>query len=213
MDGDIASLGTILDLAKAYNASTMVDDAHAVGVIGKHGAGTASYYNRAGEVDINMGTFSKGLGVSGGFIAGKTDLIDYLRLACRSYMFSDAMAPGVVGAVRASLAYILKHTEIIKDLLEKSSFFRKELISAGFNTFESKTQIVPILIGDEKKCLQFADRLLESGLFAPAIRWPAVPKNLSRIRFAVSASHSLAHLESALEIIKKVGRELMIIGG
>jgi len=211
MDGDIAPLDKILDIAKAYDASTMVDDAHAIGVIGDHGAGTASYFGRTGEVTINMGTFSKGLGVSGGFISGSSDLINYLRVACRSYMFSDALAPGIVGAVRGSLKYILSHPEIIEDLSKKSEYFRSKLNAAGFNTFQSKTQIVPVLIGDQKMSVKFAERLFEDGLFAPAIRWPAVPKDLSRIRFAVSASHSYEQLDLGIQIIIKIGKEFKII--
>ncbi len=211
MDGDIAPLNAILDIAKVYDASTMVDDAHAVGIIGDHGAGTASYFGRPGQVTINMGTFSKGLGVSGGFISGSSDLINYMRLACRSYMFSDALAPGVVGAVRESLRYVRSHPEIIEDLSKKSDYFRSKLNAVGFNTFKSRTQIIPILIGDQKACVKFAERLLEEGLFAPAIRWPAVPKNLSRIRFAVSASHSYEQLDFGIQIITRIGKEFKII--
>ncbi|MEK7584821.1 MAG: pyridoxal phosphate-dependent aminotransferase family protein [Patescibacteria group bacterium] len=208
MDGDIAPLGDILELAKSYGALTMVDDAHAFGVLGDTGAGTAEYFHQKGRVDINMGTFSKGIGVSGGFISGKSDLIDYLRLACRSYMFSDSLSPAIVGAVIAAINFIKTNVTILKDLQEKSDYFRHALNQQGYHTFNSKTQVVPLFVGDEIKSLDFARRIYNAGVFAPAIRWPAVPKNSARIRFAICASHSYEQIDRALEVVLHVGSAL-----
>ncbi len=211
MDGDIARLDKILDLAKAYDADVMVDDAHAIGVLGPTGAGTAEYFNRKGEVQLNMGTFSKGLGVSGGFLSGTSELIKYMRVACRSYMFSDSLSPGVVGAVRASIKYIQQNPHIINELMDKSNYFRSELNKAGFNTYASVTQIVPIHVGDENLAMNFAEELYNLGAFAPTIRWPAVPKGLARIRFAMSAEHTIDDINEALEKIFSVGKKLKVI--
>jgi 8-amino-7-oxononanoate synthase len=211
MDGDIAHLDKILDLATAYTADVMVDDAHAIGVLGDTGAGTAEHFGRKGAVHLNMGTFSKGLGVSGGFLSGTSELIAYMRVACRSYMFSDSLSPGVVGAVRAVIHYIQKNKTIIKDLMDKSNYFRLELNKAGFNTYASVTQIIPIHIGDEDLAMRFAEELYKAGAFAPTIRWPAVPKGMARIRFAMSAEHTYDTINKALEIIIKVGKELSVI--
>lgn len=211
MDGDVCHLDKILDVAKKYNALTMVDDAHSFGVLGKTGSGTAEYFNRKGEVDINMGTFSKGVGVSGGFVSCNKDMADYLRITCRSYMFSDAISPAVAGGIIGSINYIKKHPEILIKLQDNAKYFRDNLHKLGFNTFNSTTQVVPLFVGEEKKTMQISEELFNYGLFAPAIRWPGVPKGTGRIRFSIMATHTKKHLDQALDIIKTVGKKFRII--
>ncbi len=211
MDGDIAHLDKILDLADAFDAAVMVDDAHAIGVLGDTGAGTAEHFGRKGKVHLNMATFSKGLGVSGGFLSGDKALIDYMRVACRSYMFSDSLSPGVVGAVRAAIQFVQSNNSVIKDLMKKAQYFRMKLNEVGFNTYSSVTQIVPVHIGDENLAMKFAEELYLTGVFAPTVRWPAVPKGMARIRFALSALHSYEQIDEAFEKIFNVGKKLKVI--
>jgi len=211
MDGDICHLDKILNLAKEYGAMTMVDDAHAIGVLGETGSGTAEYFNRKGEVDLNMGTFSKGLGASGGFVTCQKDFADYLRVACRTYMFSDALSPAIVGGIIGSVDYIKNHPELLLKLKENSEYFRNNLNKLGFNTFNSITQIVPLFVGENKKTMEFFDELFNYGVFAPAVRWPAVPKNTGRIRFSIMAIHNKEQIDTALNIIEKIGKKLKVI--
>ncbi len=211
MDGDIAKLDKILDLAKEYNALTMVDDAHSIGVFGKTGSGTAEHFNRIGEVDINMGTFSKGLGVSGGFVSCSKDLADYFRVACRTYMFSDSLSPAIVGGVIGSINYIKEHPEIREKLRTNYEYFNSNLKKMGFDTFNSNTQVVPLLVGSDYNTMLFFKKLFDYGLFAPAVRWPAVPKNTGRIRFSIMSSHNKTQIDTALNMIETVGRQLHII--
>lgn len=209
MDGDVAPLDKIIDLAKEYNAFTMVDDAHAFGVLGEDGAGTADYLKRPGQVDINMGAFSKGIGVSGGFISAKKDVVDLLRVSCRSYLFSDSLSPAVVGAVDAALDFVKTHPNILNEVQEKNSYFRQKINQLGFSTFNSSVHVVPMLIGDPRTTIAFVQEMLRQGLFAPAIRWPAVPQNLGRIRFSASALHSYEQIDRALNIINTVKKTIM----
>lgn len=204
MDGDIAPLDKIIDLAKHHRAMTMVDDAHAFGVLGKNGSGTAEHFGREGQIDLNMGTFSKGIGVSGGFVSGNNEVIEFLRVSCRPYMFSDSLSPVIVGAVDAALEIIEEHPEIINELHEKADYFRVGLQRIGFSTINSQTHIIPLLIGDSLKTIQFSRELLRLGLFAPPIRWPAVEKNLGRIRFAMNRLHSYKQIDLALSIVEQV---------
>ena len=211
MDGDIAPIDKIIEIAKDNNAVTMVDDAHAVGVLGDIGAGSASFFGCDGMIDINMGTFSKGLGVSGGFISGKKELLDFLRITTRSYMFSDSLSPAIVGGIMGSINHIQNHPEIIIDLHEKSRYFRDRLNEIGFQTFKSRTQIVPVFIGNESKSIEFSKQILMQGLFAPSIRWPAVSKKTARIRFALNQGHTYGQINEALRIITLVARRLEVI--
>lgn len=210
MDGDIAPLPEIIDLAKKNDAMTMVDDAHGFGVVGRNGAGTADYTNRRGEIDINMGAFSKGIGVSGGFVSAKKKIIELLRVSCRSYLFSDSLSPAIIGAVDAAIDFIQMNPQILLDVQKKSAYFRDELNKLGFSTLQSRSHIVPLLIGDPNLTISFSRELFKNGLFAPAIRWPAVPENLGRIRFGISASHSYAHIDKALNVVKSQKKYLDI---
>ena len=211
MEGDIAPLDKIIDIAKEYDAMTMVDDAHSIGVLGETGAGTAEYYKRKGEVDLNMGTFSKGLGVSGGFVSCNKETADYLRVACRSYMFSDSLSPALVGAIMGTLEYLKANPELKVKLQENANYFRNKLNNFGFNTFNSITQVVPLLVGDDKKTIDFFNELYSHDLFAPAVRWPAVPKGAGRIRFSIMSTHTKNQLDRALEIINLAGKKFKLI--
>ena len=211
MDGDICRLDKILDIAKEHDAWTMIDDAHSFGVLGERGSGTAEYFNRSGEIDINMGTFSKGIGVSGGFISCKKDLADYLRVACRPYMFSDSLSPAIAGGIIGSVNYIKKHPELIKKLKENADYFRTNLNKFGFNTLLSNTQIIPLLVGEDKKTIHFFEELFKNGVFAPAVRWPAVPRNMGRIRFSITSEHTIEQLDRALCIVNSIGKEIKLI--
>ncbi|OGY71570.1 MAG: hypothetical protein A3E05_01610, partial [Candidatus Jacksonbacteria bacterium RIFCSPHIGHO2_12_FULL_44_12] len=206
MDGDIAPLDKIVELAQRYKALTMVDDAHAIGVLGKTGGGTAQYCGVEGKVDINMGTMSKGLGCAGGFVSGGKELIEYLRIACRSYVFSDSMPPVIAASVVAVLG-IIKNSPDIRDTLDqKATYFRNGMQEMGFDTLNSATQIIPWLIGDEKKTIEVSKLLFENGIFAPAVRWPAVPKKMARIRFNIMATHTRIQLNRLLSVCEQIGK-------
>lgn len=210
MDGDIALLDKIVESAKKYKALTMVDDAHAVGVLGETGGGTAEHCGVKGEVDINMGTMSKGLGCAGGFVSGSNDLIEYLRIACRSYVFSDSIPPAIAASVTAILAIIRKNPQLLEQLRNNAHYFRNKMHDAGFNTLHSTTQIVPWFIGSEKKAIQAYELLWENNIFAPAIRWPAVPKGQARIRFNIMAIHTHIQLDRLLFVCKQIWKRLKI---
>src|SRR3989338_3574867 len=206
MDGDIAPLDKIVELAQRYKALTMVDDAHAIGVLGKTGVGTAQYCGVEGKVDINMGTMSKGLGCAGGFVSGGKELIEYLRIACRSYVFSDSMPPVIAASVVAVLG-IIKNSPDIRDTLDqKATYFRNGMQEMGFDTLNSATQIIPWLIGDEKKTIEVSKLLFENGIFEPAVRWPAVPKKMARIRFNIMATHTRIQLNRLLSVCEQIGK-------
>ncbi|MDI3534462.1 MAG: 8-amino-7-oxononanoate synthase [Thermosediminibacterales bacterium] len=211
MDGDIAPLEDIVEIAKRYSCLVMVDDAHATGVLGPNGAGTADYFGLKDEIDIQMGTLSKALASEGGYVAGKKYLIDYLRHRARSFIYSTALAPATVAVSLASLDIVRKEPELRKRLLENARWFQKQLISLGFKVMESKTAIIPIIIGDADKAVQFSKRLFEAGIYIPAIRPPTVPRGTSRLRVTLMATHTKDDLNYALEKIKKVGQRLGII--
>jgi 8-amino-7-oxononanoate synthase len=205
MDGDIAPLDKIYDLSKKYNAMVMVDDAHATGILGKTGRGTAEYFNLPHDENvITMGTFSKSLGAAGGFIAGSKDLIRYLRIASRTYMFSAAMPPGTAGGLIAAFAQIKNNPRLRKQLWENTNCLRQELQDNGFDTLNSVTPIIPVLIGDEHKAIGVAAKLFLKGFFAPCVRWPAVEKGKARIRFTVMSLHTKAQIENLIAAFKKI---------
>lgn len=213
MDGDIAPLADIVSLAEEHNIMTMVDDAHSTGVLGKNGAGTASYFGLETKIDIVMGTLSKAAASEGGYAAGSRDLIDYLQNCARSFIFSTALSP-------ASIAVSIKALEIIKteeyrreQLLTMSAWFQGELKAAGFQTTETFTPIIPIMIGEADKAVLFSKALMEEGIYIPAIRPPSVPEGTSRLRISLMATHTETDLKEALEKLKSIGKNLTIIGG
>jgi len=211
MDGDIANLPEIVKLKKRYNARVMVDDAHAFGVIGENGSGTASYFNLTDETDIIMGTFSKSFASLGGFIAADGYVIDYLKHFARSLIFSASITPASCAAVLASLEIMQKEPELIEKLWANTNRLRDGLKSVGFDTLQSCTPIIPVLVGDDMKVLQFRKMLFEEGIFVNPVISPAVAKNKALIRLSVMATHTFEQIDFALEKITKIGKYLGVI--
>lgn len=213
MDGDIAPLPDIVNLAQQYSAILMLDEAHATGVLGDKGRGTMEHFGLVGGVDIIMGTFGKALGVFGAYAACKEEMKEYLINKARSFIFTTGLPPGVIGAVIQSFDIVEKDKERRKKLHENVVFFRKGLQGLGFDTMQSETQIIPVLVGDSKAVMRFSEILLEQGVFAQGIRPPTVPKGCARLRTTVMATHSREDLEKALTVFERAGKELRIIQG
>lgn len=211
MDGDIAKLPEITKLAKAYGAILMVDDAHASGVLGRNGRGTVDHYNLHGEVDIQVGTLSKAIGGLGGYVAGPQELIDYLVQRARPFLFSTSHPPAVIAAAMEAIDMLQEQPELIDKLWENTDFFRKGLQDLGFDTGASETPIIPVIVGDERKTMDLADKLFDNGVFAQGIAFPTVPRGKARVRTIVTAAHTQSDLQYALDAFAKVGRELGII--
>lgn len=208
MDGDIAKLPEIAELAEKYNAALMVDDAHSSGVLGRHGKGSVDHFNLHGRVDIQVGTLSKAIGVLGGYIAGSKNLIDYLIHRGRPFLFSTSHPPGVVAANIAALE-VLQEEDLQEKLWENARYFKNGLKQLGFNTGNSETPITPVIIGDGAKAMAFSDALLEKGVFCTGIGFPTVPEDKSRVRTIVMANHSRDDLDMALAAFEKVQKKLL----
>lgn len=211
VDGDLAPLADLVELKDRYGAALMVDEAHATGVLGPHGAGWAEALDLTSRVEVHMGTFSKALGSLGGYVAGDRRLIEYLHNRARSFIYSTAMPPPVLGAIAAALDIVAQEPERRSYLLSEAEKFRQTLARAGFDILGSETQIVPVLVGENAPALRLATRLRERGLMAVALRPPTVPPGRSRVRFSLSAAHSPEDLASARETIVEAGRELGLI--
>ena len=210
MDGDIAPLPGLVEVAERRGAIMMVDDAHASGVLGRGGAGTVDHFDLHGRVDIQVGTLSKAIGVLGGFIAGPTHLIQWLANRGRPFLFSTSAPPSVVAACMAALDVIQDEPERLTRLWSNTAFFKDGLHRLGFDTGASETPITPVITGDEDKTQLFARRLFEEGVFCPAIVFPTVAKGSARVRTIVTADHTEADLSDALEVFAAVGRELQL---
>ncbi len=212
MDGVITDLNAVCDLADKYNAMVMVDDSHAVGFIGENGKGTHEYCNVMDRVDILSGTFGKALGgASGGYIAGKGVLIDLLRQRSRPYLFSNSVAPAIVGATSVALDIIEKENKLRNQLTENTRYFRDKIKAAGFIIKGDMHPIAPVMIGDAALAKTFADKLLAKGVYVIGFSYPVVPKGLARIRTQISAKHNQVMLDKAIKAFTDVGRELNII--
>lgn len=210
MDGDIAKLPEIVEIAKEFNLITYVDDAHGSGVTGK-GKGTVKHFGLEKEIDFQIGTLSKAIGVVGGYVAGKKNLIDWLKVRSRPFLFSTAVTPGDVAAITRALQMIMDSTELHDKLWENGDYLKAGLKKLGFNIGASETPITPCIIGDEKLTQQFSKRLVEEGVYAKAIVFPTVPKGTGRVRNMPTAAHTKEMLDNALVIYEKVGRELGVI--
>lgn len=208
MDGDIAPLPDLVEVAERTGAIMMVDDAHASGVLGTGGAGTVDHFGLHGRVDIQVGTLSKAIGVLGGFIAGPEQLIEWLQNRGRPYLFSTSAPPAVVAACLEALDILRDEPERLDRLWSNTARFKRGLAELGFDTGTSETPITPVITGDEERTQAFADRLFEAGVFAPAIVFPTVGRGLARVRTIVTADHTEADLDEALEIFGRVGRDL-----
>jgi glycine C-acetyltransferase len=213
MDGDIAPLDRIVELAHAHGAYVMVDEAHATGVIGAHGRGTPEHCGVEGKVDIVAGTFSKALGAVGGFIAAKQELVGLLHYYSRSYMFSTAMTPQVAGSLLESLRVIEEEPQLRESLWHNIRYFRAGLETLGFDLGHAETAIFPLIIGDDYKLKEMVRRLHEAGIYANPVAYPAVSKRLSRIRLSLMTNHTQEHLDRCLNVLEDVGREYGVIGG
>ena len=211
MDGDIAPLDKIVELAHRYGAYVMIDEAHATGVIGEYGRGTPEHFHLEGRVDIVAGTFSKGLGAVGGFIATNAGLVEYLRFYSRGYMFSTAMTPQVAGSLREGLKVIVEEPQLRERLWENIRYFRKSLLSLGFHLGNAETAIFPILVGDDWKVKEIGRRLDEMGIYVNPVFYPAVSRNLSRIRISLMAGHTREHLDKVLNAMEYLGKEYGVI--
>lgn len=210
MDGDIAKLPEIVEIAKEFDLITYVDDAHGSGVTGK-GKGTVKHFGLEKEVDLQMGTLSKAVGVVGGYVAGKQNLIDWLKVRARPFLFSTAVPPGDVAAIIGALQMIMDSTELHDKLWDNGDYLKKGLKELGFNIGESETPITPCIIGDEKLTQQFSKRLFEEGVYAKSIVFPTVPKGTGRVRNMPTAAHTKEMLDDAIATYEKVGKELGVI--
>lgn len=211
MEGTIVNLPAIVKLAEKYDARIYIDDAHALGVIGKHGKGTGEYYGLQDKVDLVMGTFSKSFASLGGFVAGPSDVIDYIKHHARSLIFSASMPPASIAAVRASLEIIENEPERIEQLWENTRMMKNGLDDLGFDTGASNTPIIPVLIGDDEACFVFWKMLFDNGVFAnPAIS-PAVPPGKAIIRTSYMATHTPEELIKVLDTFAFAGKSLGII--
>jgi len=208
MDGDIAPLPDLVEVAERHGAIMMVDDAHASGVLGNGGAGTVDHFGLHGRVDIQVGTLSKAIGVLGGFIAGPAHLIEWLQNRGRPYLFSTSAPPSVVAACIAALDVLVDEPERLRRLWSNAESFKAGLHELGFDTGESQTPITPVITGEEERTQRFADRLFEEGVFCPAIVFPTVGKGSARVRTIVTADHTADDLRTALEVFGRVGAEL-----
>jgi 8-amino-7-oxononanoate synthase len=213
MDGDIAPLDKIVALAKKYQAITMIDEAHATGMLGASGRGTPEHFGLKPikDIDIVMGTCSKSLGAQGGYVVGSKDLIKYLRVASRSYMFSTAMTPATAASIEAAVKLISSDSSIREKMWQNVKYLKDGFDRLGFDTLKSQTQIIPLFIGSDENAIKFSRRLFELGIFGPCVRWPAVEKEKSRIRFTVMATHTKEHLNELLKNCEIIGKELRII--
>ncbi|MBF8199214.1 glycine C-acetyltransferase [Bacillus subtilis] len=211
MDGNIAPLPDIVELAEKYDAFVMVDDAHASGVLGENGRGTVNHFGLDGRVHIQVGTLSKAIGVLGGYAAGSKVLIDYLRHKGRPFLFSTSHPPAVTAACMEAIDVLLEEPEHMERLWENTAYFKAMLVKMGLTLTKSETPILPILIGDEGVAKQFSDQLLSRGVFAQSIVFPTVGKGKARIRTIITAEHTKDELDQALDVIEKTAKELQLL--
>jgi glycine C-acetyltransferase len=211
MDGDIAPLDKLCEIANANNILLMVDDAHGEGVIGKGGRGIVDYFHLHGKVDVEVGTFSKAFGVMGGVVAGNAAIVEWLRQRGRPFLFSSAATPADVAACLAAVDLLESSTELVDRLWANANLFKAEMIKMGFDTGNSVTPITPIMLGEAPLAQQFSRELFEAGVFAMALGFPTVPRGKARIRVMISAAHSPEDLERGLEAFATVGKKLGVI--
>lgn len=210
MDGDIAKLPEIVEIANEFDLITYVDDAHGSGVMG-NGAGTCKHFGLSDKIDFQIGTLSKAIGVVGGYVAGSKDLIDWLKVRGRPFLFSTSLTPGSAAACVESINILMESSYLVNKVWENGNYLKKGLKSLGFNIGKSETPITPCIIGDESKTQLFSKRLLEEGVYAKSIVFPTVPKGTGRVRNMPTSAHTKEMLDQALSIYEKVGKELNII--
>ncbi|MDD5062178.1 MAG: aminotransferase class I/II-fold pyridoxal phosphate-dependent enzyme [Candidatus Marinimicrobia bacterium] len=211
MEGDIANLPEIVRVAKPFGVRIMVDDAHAIGVLGPNGNGTAAHFGLDDQVDLIMGTFSKSFGALGGFIAGAYEVVDYIKHNARSMIFTASLPPSVVASTRAALQIIKAEPERRQRLIEIGNYMRREFKRLGFDTSTSETPVIPIVIGDNLKTFTFWKMLFEAGVYSNAVISPAVPSNSSRLRTSYIATHKQEQLDFVLDKFAQIGKQLGVI--
>jgi glycine C-acetyltransferase len=212
MDGTFANLPAICDLAEAHDALVMVDDSHAVGFIGERGAGTPEMHGVEGRVHITSGTFGKALGgASGGYITAPQPIVDLLRQRARPYLFSNSLAPSIVNATLAALDLLEASAELRQKLADNTRYFRERIVDAGFDVIAGTHPIVPIMTGEAVKAQQLAAELMQHGVYVTAFSFPVVPQGMARVRTQMSAAHSRAQLERAIDAFIAVGKQLQLI--
>jgi glycine C-acetyltransferase len=211
MDGDIAPLDKICEVANRHDILLMVDDAHGEGVLGKGGRGIVDHFGLHGKVDVEIGTLSKAFGVVGGIVAGNARIIEWLRQRGRPFLFSSASTVPDVAACLAAVDLLEESTDLVDRLWENTHFFKAEMKRLGFDTAQSVTPITPIMLGEAPLAQQFSRELFEAGVFAMAIGFPTVPKGKARIRVMISAAHSRQDLEQGLQVFERVGKHLGVI--
>jgi 8-amino-7-oxononanoate synthase len=211
--GEITNIPKYVEVVREFGAKLMVDDAHGIGILGKHGGGVAEKFNCSSDVDIWMGSLDKAFGSTGGYLSGSSELIRYLRIACRSSILSSAIPASIAGGVTKAIELVMKNGEKTRSKLFKNSErLRTGLVSSGFKVLgEDNLPAIPVLIGDEKLSIAFTDRLMEAGYYTMAFRWPAVPQGQSRLRLTVMADHTEDDIDGLIEACVKVGRELRVI--
>ncbi|MEB6214208.1 glycine C-acetyltransferase [Mammaliicoccus sciuri] len=210
MDGDVAKLPEIVEIAEEFGLITYVDDAHGSGVMGK-GAGTVKHFGLQDKIDFQIGTLSKAIGVVGGYVAGTKDLIDWLKLASRPFLFSTSLAPGDTKAITESVKKLMASTELHDKLWDNANYLKEGLKAKGFDIGHSETPITPVIIGEEKKAQTFSKRLMDEGVYAKAIVFPTVPRGTGRVRNMPTAAHTKEQLDQAIDIYEKIGKELGLL--
>ncbi|MBM7562176.1 glycine C-acetyltransferase [Fusibacter tunisiensis] len=211
MDGDIAKLPEIVELAEKYNCMTYVDDAHGSGVLGESGRGTVDHFGLHGRIDFTIGTLSKAIGVIGGYVAGKKVMKEWLLHRGRPLLFSTSLPPAAVGAITKAVELLSTTTEYTDRLWENAKFFKAELGKLGFDIGHSETPITPVIIGDEAQTVAFSKRMLEKGVFVSPIVFPTVPKGTGRVRCMVTAGHTEKQLLDAVRVFEEVGKEMGLL--
>ncbi len=212
MDGDIAPLPNIIDLAEKYSALVMVDDAHGTGVLGEKGKGAIEHFGLAGRVEIQMGTLGKALGSFGAYIAGSEDLIDYLVNKARSLLYTTALPPSICGAALAALKILGEKPDLVSQLRNNTTYFRKGMRDLGYLIPERETPIIPLILGDPSVTMEMTQSLLDEGVYVQGIRPPTVPDGTSRLRITLMATHTKEQLDFGLGAFEKAGKKWFIKG-
>jgi glycine C-acetyltransferase len=211
MDGDVAPLDKLYEITKKHDVFLMVDDAHGEGVLGKGGRGIVDHFGLHGKVDVEIGTMSKAFGVVGGIVAGKQEIIDWLKQRGRPFLFSSAMTVPDAAACLAAVDLLEESTELVDKLWSNADYFKSEMSKLGFDTGQSETPITPVMLGEASLAQKFSKALYEAGVFGTAIAYPTVPRGTARIRVMISAAHEREDLDKGLEIFAQVGKELGVI--
>lgn len=212
MEGAIARLPDLAEICRRHDAVLLVDDSHATGVLGKTGRGTAEHFGMLGEVDIITSTLGKALGgAAGGFVASTASVCDYLTQRARPQLFSNALPPTVAASALASIQYLEQHPARVETLRQNARYFREQLLAAGFQPLPGETPIIPVILGETSRAIEMSNRLLAEGVFVTGFGFPVVPQGQARIRCQISAAHTRADLDQALDAMRKVGRSLGIV--